>query len=206
MLGLSNKQLCYPCSPTCVCSEHHLFCFPCSVWNVHWWVARPAGDNILAQGEGTPYPHLARLVRGFIDAGSAGRKAVSQPAPPRGAFPVSLRWSHHYSQVITGPVTWLLLQDCHPWHPSSAHRAWERAPSAGTDRAVSKCKTDILMTWKRGCSLSPPYSLSKLVTAPMRSHFHVSLCFLFMKYHSGFLSVDSRFLEALCLHFKGTQR
>lgn len=150
--------------------------------------------------------HLARLVRGFIDAGSAGRKAVSQPAPPRGAFPVSLRWSHHYSQVITGPVTWLLLQDCHPWHPSSAHRAWERAPSAGTDRAVSKCKTDILMTWKRGCSLSPPYSLSKLVTAPMRSHFHFLLCFLFMKYHSGFLSVDSRFLEALCLHFKGTQR
>lgn len=158
------EQLCCPSSPTWVCSEHphhmvllSLLCVECPLVSsqASWGQCDgPRRGNTLSS-------HLARLVRGFIDAGSAGRKAVSQPATPRGAFPVSLRWSHHYSQVITAPVTWLLWQDCHPWHPSSSHRAWERAPSAGTDRAISKCKADILMIWKPGCSLSPPYSLHK---------------------------------------------
>lgn len=108
--------------------------------------------------------------------------------------PGNNRASHLASPTGLSPLTSLFCPSC----MRTCTQCW--------NRAVSKCKTDILMTWKRGCSLSPPYSLSKLVTAPMRSHFHVSLCFLFMKYHSGFLSVDSRFLEALCLHFKGTQR
>lgn len=53
------------------------------------------------------------------------------------------------------------LEPCHPWHLSSSHRAWGRAPSAGRETAVSKCKADILVTWKHGCNLSPPYFLHK---------------------------------------------
>lgn len=57
-------------------------------------------------------------------------------------------------------------------------------------------------------TLLPAQEIGKLVTVPMKSHSYCGLSdlALFAVYQSGVHSVDSRFLEALCLCFKGTQR
>lgn len=157
---------------------------------------------------------LARLVRGFTDAGSGDSRAVSWPATPRGAFPVSLRWSHHYRQVMTGPVTWLLVWHCHPNIPALplVRENVHPVPGQREQSLHAKQHINILITWKCGCSLSPPYFLHKRSVSwsqyPWSPTATVGLSDLALcaVYHSGVHSVDSRFLEALCLCFKGAQR
>lgn len=185
MLGLDNlnSRATPPAQPVCAVNIHISpgFAFP-AVWNIHWWVPRAAGDNMTdcPRRGNTLSSHLAGLMRGFIDAGSAGRRAVSRPSTLRGAFPVSLRWSHHYSQVNNRASHLASLTGLSPRHPSSSLRAWERAPSAGTERAVSKCKADILInyleTWVQFIStLLPAQEVSKVVIVPMKSHSYCGL-------------------------------
>lgn len=164
VLGLDNLKSCAtpPAQPVCAVNIHIPpgFAFPalCGMSTDEFpeqlettWLPKEREHLVLTPGQAH---------EGFYRCWECWQKSCVL-ATLRGAFPVSLRWSHHYSQVITGPVTWLLLQACPPWHPSASHRAWECAPSAGTGRAVFKCKADLLTTWKRGCNLSPPYFLHK---------------------------------------------
>lgn len=113
VLGLDNLNSCAtpPAQPVSAVNNHISpgFAFPalCGMSTDEFpeqletpWLPKEREHLVLTPGQ---------AMWGFIDAGSADRRAGRRPATLRGAFPVSLRWSHHYSQVITGSVTWLLL-------------------------------------------------------------------------------------------------
>lgn len=197
VLGLDNLDSCAtpPAQPVCAVN---ICISPGSAFPT---LCRMSPDECPGQLGTTWQPkkreHLvftAGQAEGFYRCWSGDSRAVSWPAPARGAFPVSLRWSHCYRQVITAPVTLLLVWHCHPNIPPLpiVHENVHPVLGQREQSLHAKQLINILITWKCGCSLSPPcflhkrsVSWSQYPWSPTATvAFQIWLCLLFTRVES----------------------